>query len=61
MCETHSNQVSGAEEPVDLGWLCKLDGFIIIIALYTIHSNITILSYVQTNGGNTNALITKKA
>lgn len=60
MCETHSNQVSGAEEPVDLGWLCKLDGFIIIIALDT-DSNITILSYVQTNGGNTKALITKKA
>lgn len=22
-CETHSDQVSGAEEPVDLGRLCK--------------------------------------
>lgn len=24
-CKTHSDQVSGAEEPVDLGWLCKFD------------------------------------
>lgn len=56
-CKTHCDQVSGAEEPVDLGWLCKFDQVSLPsdYALITLKSNR--ISHVQTEGENINAPI----